>query len=300
VVEVVALVALASALVMVILPDRRTGERFLIRWGIERPTPEQAKAGARYLRQRRVLYPLCWLVGPSLAYAVASLLRRGADMDERGWWGLLASILAALLLAELIAALRPARGSIRSAVLSRRRWPDLVPHWAVAFHLLLVALAIVQSVAALAMRDRVGTAFAPGASTAGQPDPAIALRLLDTTGSWLVLVEAALGLVGVYGVVLLAVRRRAEADLAVDRVLRTRSARVAVGVGIGLALGLLSQTSSRAVELRNATGGVPHLPGWLDLPTRLGGTGTLVVLVVGLAAWRIVAAPLKLSDTVPA
>jgi hypothetical protein len=296
----VALVALGLAVLMVVVPDRRAGERFLARWGIGRPTAEQIAVGTGYLRQRRLLYLICYLAGPVLAYAIAGLLRPAEGVERRQWWGLLASVLAALLLAELVAALRPARGTTRSAALSRRRWADLVPRWAVAVHLALVGLATAQAVAAIAAHGWSRAVVAAGGSGL---DPAAARRLSDTAGSWLILVEAAFGLVGVYGVVVLAVRRRAEADPAVDSVLRTRSARVAVGVGIGLALGLINQTNSRVVDLRALAlpdAGLQPAPGWLELAARLDGIGMILVLVLGLASWRIVAAPLGPSTPVAA
>jgi hypothetical protein len=304
VLAVVAWLLLGSVAVLLFLPDRRAGEGFLGRWGIGQPTAEQVATGTRYLRQRRVLYPLCYFAVPAVVYAGARLWGPAGGLGGVRWWGLLASILTALLLAEFVAALRPARGTTRSALLSRRRWADLVPRWAVGVHIALVGLAAAQALAAIAAHARVAAAVAaaPGVGVS-LPEPTTVRRLLDTSESWLILVQVALGLVGVYGVVLLAVRRRAEADPAVDAVLRTRSARVALGVGIGLAMGLVNQTNSRVAELRAATpygAGPRSAPGWLDVAAWLDGIGMVLVFVVGLAAWRIVAAPEKLSTSVTA
>jgi hypothetical protein len=302
-VELVALLALVALGVLVLLPGRGTGERFLMRWGVPRPTGEQIEAANRYLRRRRLLYPVCWLVGPALMLLVADLLGPADGLDGRRLWGLLASVLAALLLAELLATLRPARGTVRSAVLVRRRVRDLVPWWAVSTHLLLVGLVAAQSGAAIAAHSWAAAAVAADAAAApaageqpaGHLDAGFVGVALDVSGSWLVLADVALGLLAVYGVVLLAVRRRAEADPQVDPVLRTRSARVAVGIGIGLALGLVNQTNSQISALHNLAAGspldLPAEPGWVALAARLDGYGMVAALALGLIAWRMVVAP---------
>ncbi|HVQ93843.1 MAG TPA: hypothetical protein VMU51_22585 [Mycobacteriales bacterium] len=306
-VELVVLLALLALVLLVALPRWVTGERFLVRWGVPRPTGEQIDAANRYLRRRRLLYPVCWLGGPALMLLVADLVGPADGLNGRRLWGLLASVLAALLLAELLATLRPARGTVRSALLVRRRLRDLVPWWAVSAHLLLIGLVTAQAGAAIAAHSWAAAVVAADAAAAaptagdqpagGYLDAGYVRTALDVSGSWLVLADVALGLLAVYGVVLLAVRRRAEADPQVDPVLRTRSARVAVGVGIGLALGLVNQTNSQISALHNLASGalnpvdLPAEPGWLALAARLDGYGMVAALAIGLIAWRMVVAP---------
>jgi len=219
------LVVLLTLVGLVVAPARRTGERFLVRWGVRRPSKRQAQLAARHLRQRRLLYPICWVFGPAIVLVVAELRSDGPGTESQRALALLASVLAAVILAELVAAVR-GRGTA-----DRRRWRELAPWWAVAVHLAILGMAAAQGIAVAA--------------------------------------AGVVGAAGVYSVVLLAAQYRADPDTALDPVLRTRSARVAVGAGIGLALALLYLGSAQ------------HPAG-----TRIGGTAGLVAATVaGLAAW---------------
>jgi hypothetical protein len=276
---------LVIVLLLLLWTARGSGEHLLVKWGVLIPSSAQVATATRYLRYRRLLYAAGLVLGPLALVGAGRLF--GIHQDLRHGWGLLASVVAALLVAEVVAALRPVRGTSRAALLSRRRWRDLVPVSAVCVHLLILTLAVLQAVAALAARSwAVGAdaeARAMGATIA-VPDPA---------DSWFVLAGALLGGVAVYGVVLLAARRRADADDEIDPVLRTRTARVAVGVGIGLALGLLNGSNSAIANLHAlgfafAGGDAPRL---VQLAHRLDGPGMLIVVVVGLAEWWAVSAP---------
>jgi hypothetical protein len=283
------IVVLLGLVVLVALPARHTGERFLVRWGVSRPSREQAAAAARYLRHRRLLYPVCWVFGPALVIVVAELASPSAGTQAQRAWGLLTSVLAALLLAELVATLRPASGTVRSALLSRRHWRELAPWWAVATHLAILGVAASQAVAVLSARS--WAVAAARQLPAGQAAP----PALGVADSWFVLVAAVLGVLAVYGVVLLAVRRRAEADPETDAILRTRSARVAVGVGIGLALGLLNQSNARVAQLTAiGDGGAPgssHPPALLWLARHVDGLGMVLAVTLGVAVWYAVTRP---------
>jgi hypothetical protein len=296
--------------ILVIWPSGATGQRLLVKWGIPEPTREQTQAATRYLRRRRILYPVFWILAPAWLVLVAAL--RGWQIAGSRYLGLLAGILAAMLLAELVAALRPPRATTRSAVLSRRRWRDLAPWWAVTAHLILVGLAVGQAAASLAAHGWAADAIAharlvddldAGPGGIGGPGDLPVLTVgvrtaheaLDLSGTWLALAGAALGLIAVYGVVLLAVLRPAAADPEVDAVLRTRSARVAIGIGIGLALGLVNQTNAHVATLHSIAVGGPTVvsppPGWLELAAGLDGAGVLIALILGLAVWRMVTSP---------
>jgi hypothetical protein len=193
----------------------------------------------------------------------------------------------------------------------------------VAVHLFLVGLAVAQAAAALVAHGWAADALAharvsddpdpDGPGGTGQPGDLPVLTvgartahdLLDLSGTWLVLAGAALGLAAVYGVVLLAVLRPAAADPEVDAVLRTRSARVAVGVGIGLAIGLVSQANSRVMDLHSIAVAGPTVagppPALLDLAVRVDGWGMVFVVGLALGAWLdVVSPPRRPVPAVPA
>jgi hypothetical protein len=302
------LVLLLALVVMVAWPVRRTGERFLLRWGVARPTRAQADAAARYLRHRRMLYPICWAFGPALVLLVAEWTGAGTTTEARRAFGLLASVLAALLIAEIVAILRPARGATRSAVLSRRRWYDLVPWWAVAVYGALLASAVLLAVAGVVGQPwaEAGVRAATGPATGLTSEerltlaPDLASAASSATGAWLSLLGAVLGLAAVGAVVWLAARRRAVSDPDVDRVLRVRTARIAVGVGIGLALGLVDRGNQyvnalhqlgTSVLLDTRGQGVPAEPAMLSIASHVDGWGMLALVVVALGTWLAVVTP---------
>lgn len=186
--------AIAGAVLLLVLwPTEHSGRRLLRAWGIPEPAPEQIREAVRYLRQRRFLYVILFLLFPSLAGLV------DRNSDRLAGIAILVPLLVAMLVAEAIATLRPVSG-VRTASLDRRGWPDLVPRWAVR---IMVGLAVVTAVLAV-----VGTA-------------------------WLALGYVVACLLFVSGLVALAVRRPSVSDEAVDAALRTRTARVAVGIGFG-------------------------------------------------------------------
>lgn len=277
---------LVIVLLMLLSTARGSGEHLLVKWGVPDPSPEQVATATRYLRYRRLLYAAGLLLGPLALVGAGRLFRTHQDL--RHGWGLLASVVAALLVAEVVAAIRPVRATTRAARLSVRRWRDLVPVSAVFMHLLLLVLAAFDAVVALVTHSwavRTDAVARPAGATIAVPDPA---------DSWFVLAGALLGGLAVYGVVLLAARRRADADDEIDPVLRTRTARVAVGVGIGLALGLLN-VSNTAVQNLHALGmtqpGLPTEPQLVHLAHLTDGFGMLFVVVIALAEWWAVVAP---------
>jgi hypothetical protein len=138
------LVALLTLAVLVVAPARRAAERFLVRWGLPRPTKRQAQLAARHLRQRRLLYPICWVFGPAVVLVVAELRSPGPGTETQRALALVASVLAAVVLAELVAAVR-GRGTA-----DRRRWRELAPWWAVAVHVAVLGMAAAQGLAVAA------------------------------------------------------------------------------------------------------------------------------------------------------
>ncbi|GAB3440127.1 hypothetical protein [Actinophytocola sediminis] len=129
----------AGLLLLVLWPTKQGGTRLLRRWGVARPEPAQVTAAVRYLRQRRVLYVVLFLLFPSAAGAVV-------DTDTPSYLVILVPLLIAMLVAEAIATLRPVSG-VRTASLDRRTWRDLVPRWAVRTLGAGAVLAVVLAVA---------------------------------------------------------------------------------------------------------------------------------------------------------
>ena len=114
----------AAVLLLVLWPTKHSGKRLLQNWGVPSPAPEQIAAALRYLWQRRLLYVVLFLVVPPL---FGLIWRDGATLSNLGFF---VPVLAAMLIAELVATVRPVSG-VRIASLDRRTWRDLVPRWAV-------------------------------------------------------------------------------------------------------------------------------------------------------------------------
>ncbi len=190
---------LGLAILIVLWPGQRQGKRVLKRWGVDEPFDAEVAVAVQYLKRRRFWYPWLWLGLPVLS----KLIWRDLP-DSNTLSSIFATLLSGGLLAELFAQ-RPTRGRRREALLEPRGILDFVPAWA-------LVVAGITELAAI-----VNLAF----TVAGVR---LVLALVAVAASWLI--------------VLLAVRRPAEATERVDLALRCRSARVALGLGIGSASGL--------------------------------------------------------------
>jgi hypothetical protein len=254
---------------------------------VAEPTEPQCAEAVRYLRQRRILYVVLFVILP----AVTILIWPPVDHDETPG-NILVPLLAAMLIAELIAILRPASG-VRVASLDRRTWRDLVPWWAIAVTGVLVAWT--GTLVAL------GFAAQPWAERYAAADPEANYRtvLLDPTG-WRTLGGLAICLAVVAVLVFLAVRRPSVSDARVDAALRTRTARVAVGIGFLWLAGLGNDAQLRLLSLESAGFGVhrslPQPPGWLTQNlhqnVEIAGFWTLVGAIV---CWLWLAMPTRTS-----
>ncbi|GAA1346191.1 hypothetical protein [Saccharothrix algeriensis] len=259
------------AVLLVLWPTRSAAARFLRSWGVANPTEAQAEHAVRYLRHRRLLYPPLFLLVPSAGAGISSLLRLPEPADN-----FLAPVIVALLIAEAVAALRPVRGP-RVAALTRRRWRDLVPRWAIGLLLGFAGAAALLAGVGLTARSWALRAVAAEGHThehrAGIAQPVEVV----------VLVGAVLGLAAVLGVVRLAVRRGSVADPVADAALRTRSARVAVGIGMAWQAWMVNIAFNRLVTLSGLTHRRGDGPGWLALvpPSGLVNVALLLVAVVG-------------------
>ena len=268
----------AGLVLLVLWPTRHSGKRLLQRWGVAEPTDAQKVLAIRYLWQRRIVY----LVLVLAAFALETYF--GQDTSVPG--GVFAPLLAAMVIAELIATLRPVSG-VREASLDRRTWRDLVPTWAVVVSAVFVVWTAVLLVMVFLARswaeryvaevpvDRAQLAYTSGWSTIGGVVVCVA-------------VLAAL--------VHLAVRRPSVADAQVDAALRTRTARVAVGIGFLLLAGFTIDAQQRMWRL-TATADSAHKsatppPGWLtDNLQQVLEIGSFVAAVIALGCWLTLAMP---------
>lgn len=290
----------AAVLLLLLWPTRHSGRRLLINWGVPAPTEPQITEAKRYLRRRRILYVVLFVLLPS----AATLIWPPVDRNEAPS-NILVPLLAAMLIAELVATLRPARG-VRVASLDRRTWRDLVPSWAIVVTAVLSSLAVGLAVAGLAAQpwaDRYAATIPPDGKLSGdgwnaEVDTGIRTELGHPTG-WLTLAGVVACLAVVIALVFLAVRRPSVSDPAVDTALRTRTARVAVAIGFMWLAGLVNDGQSRLTYLAS-TGDdglpLPNPPGWLGDVLRQGVEITGVVVLVGaIVCWMWLAVPSRKS-----
>lgn len=214
-------------LLLLVWPTDRTARRLLNTWRVPDPTAEQVAEALSYLRRRRFWYPWFFLAAP--------LVPGWGGARQSSYNHFLITVLAGLLIAELLA-LRPARDRVRTASLTPRELFDLVPKWAVVLYACLGLASTGFAVAGLigqqwAWRQSLDSGF-------GLPD-------LYGPEPWIVLLATMACLLAVGAVCLLAVIRPAGGDGVVDAVLRTRSARVALGLGIALQGQLLATAAGR-------------------------------------------------------
>jgi hypothetical protein len=247
--NVVALIVVESLFALlvnaIVWPTKRSAKRLLRRWLVSDPTAAELAEALTYLRRRRIWYP--WLfIGLPIAFDYTGLLSN----DQDDFWSFPAMLLIGALLAEMFAQ-RRGRAPIRAAIPVRRGLTDIVPVWALVLH----------TVAALGAFVLLGSALA-GVGWARHWYPDWSARLL-----WIALIAAVLTVLVVWAVVGLALRRPAIAELRIDPVLRTRSARVPVGLGIATLCALIGGGQS------DFRGGI--------------------VIVAGLFLWSMIASPVR-------
>ena len=286
-------VLVAVVFLLVLWPTRHSGVRVLKNWGVGSPTEEQAREAVRYLRHRRILYVVLIIVLPPAAGLV---LPDGDNAPAN----LFIPLLVAMLVAELVATLRPVSG-VRVASLDPRTWRDLLPRWATAVAAGLTVFAVAMAGLGLAAQpwaQRYVDALPPNDDDLFI-DPGYRAEMAGRGVSWLTLGSVALCLAVVATLVHLAVRRPSSADGVVDAALRTRTARVAVAIGFGWLGALVNDAQQRLSFLGNMGQGLPATPprpGWLtqnlvDVTSIV----ALVTLVLAIVCWMWLAMPSRRS-----
>ncbi|MFD9702681.1 hypothetical protein [Lentzea sp. NPDC059081] len=121
-------IAAVYGLVLLVLlwPTQSTAKRLLKRWEVPDPTPEQFAEAIRYLKRRRLLYPVL--------FVAVALVPKWVDSHLQ----LVVVGLAGTLLAELLA-LRTRRDALRTATLTPRGLFDIASKWVLGAYVLIVA-----------------------------------------------------------------------------------------------------------------------------------------------------------------
>jgi hypothetical protein len=243
---------LGLLLLTILWPTRRSGVRLLSRWGVGDPTDAEQAQALTNLRRRRFWYPWLFL---GLGFLIDTIHLLPGDQNDT--WSIPAVLLIGALLAELFAQ-RPSAGPVRVAIPVRRGLTDVVPGWALLLH----ALAALGAVALL------GSALA-GMGWAQRWYPTWSPRTL-----WIALGAAVASVLVVWVIVGLALRRPAVAEVRIDPLLRTRSARVPVGL----------DTATLCVLIGGGEGAFR------------GG----IIVAAGLLCWSAIASPVRRKVPVPA
>lgn len=303
-------VAIVDFLLRTLHPTPERGQRLLRRWGVHEPSLEQGRMAATYLRSRRKIYVRTFIL---LAIGVTGVRAWAGDGGDTSQLLLvLISVIAGLLIGELITAIRPALRGRRSAVLIRRRVTDLVPAYGqLAFvgATLVASAAIVVNLAAASWARSAAEflASADGRFTVNG-HPSVGQTSAPPTDSGTVWLLLALVLIGIatWGTVWLGMMRGPLVeDSVVDAALRVRTARVSVGAGLLLLTPIASSVLMRIRELANPArdvryDGFPEIPSWLVTADNAANSASIVTLVVCLVIWVALISPWRPSKLVEA
>jgi hypothetical protein len=225
IVEWVVVGVVGFLLLLLVWPTAKSARRLLTTWRVRDPSAEQIGEALGYLRRRRVWYPWFFLATPVVFGWFGSA--------NGGYSQVLITGLAGLLIAELLA-LWPVRTSLRAERPPRRPF-DLIPRWAVGLYAFLVLVT-----GAFAVAAHLGRRW-----TWRHPDDLVFPVSSHGPMPWIIALATAGCLLAVVGVCRLVVIRPAGGDGVVDTVLRTRSARVALGLGIALQGQLLATVAGQ-------------------------------------------------------
>ncbi|MDX3657671.1 hypothetical protein PV646_10180 [Streptomyces sp. ID05-26A] len=130
--EVLAAAGFGLVLLIVLWPMKSTGKRLLKSWRVSDPTPGQIDDAVRYLKRRRLLYPVLFVGMSFVPFA-----------SGRGLGSLAAIVLGGTLLAELIAVALPREGRQRVASLAPRGLFDIGSRYVLGAYAAIVAITLV-------------------------------------------------------------------------------------------------------------------------------------------------------------
>lgn len=282
------------------------GQEFLARWGIDEPTAEQCATVVHYLRQRRQLYPFVFVL---LLIGVWVYDSGGRNPGVTVVLPLIAAIVATLLVAEFVAAVRPQHAATRTATLVRRGVTDLVPRYAVVVYAGVTAIALIGVGVTVAFQPWIDAVAPWRLRHDGEVGPGAvevdtwAPQPISPTFGWLILAATVLTALAVATIVWLSlVRAPMSGGAAVDAALRVRTARVAVGVGLlltaALALELLGTISEVAARAEVYVAGqlepppdLPVPPDWLPSAGSLCDGLVAAAFIGGLVVWGTLVNP---------
>lgn len=130
--EVLSAAGFGLVLLIVLWPMQSTGKRLLKSWRVSDPTPAQIDDAVRYLKRRRLLYPVLFVVLSFVPFA-----------SGRGLGSLAAIVLGGTLLAELIALSLPREGRQRVATLAPRGLFDIGSQYVLGAYAVIVVFGLV-------------------------------------------------------------------------------------------------------------------------------------------------------------
>lgn len=314
--NVVTIALIAVALFAVFWTLRSTpaqGQNVLQRWGIAKPTEDQGMIAADYLLQRRKIFPYMAIV----VFGLATLGEWLFSPSEGVRWDgvLLFSVVASLLVAELIATLRRPTEEKRAATLTPRRFTDIVPRFGLVLlgiQALLIAGFGAATVAAMPFaeaRNAWRQRHLDELQKLGGGDAYLADTNLGPI--WFALLAFTLCVVAALCVVRLCqLRGPLTTDLAVDAALRIRSGRVALGTAVLLGSGFIAAVDATWWDMVNAatnaaelTGSLaadlPPVPGWI-LPLHGWMQYSTIAGILCLFGWMILISPWRTQRLVAA
>jgi hypothetical protein len=273
----------------------KQGRQILARWRVPHATLEQGRLVADYLKARRNLYPyvmLAVLVG-------GGVLGLFVAFPSANWLGyLLATVLATLLLTDLLASRRKRTERTRAASLEPRRVRDLVPVYGLAVlgaQLVVGVAALGASIAiqpwadeANAWRERHRAELETTANV--DVSPAVEpTDLAPTVASFLALLFAVVAALALLR--LARDRGPLTPDPEVDTALRLRSARIGVASAAFMAGGLLWTMLNQLVAWARPVNALRPDNDATSIAADLPPTIANALLLHDVAIWLLVIAP---------
>ncbi|MDI2030470.1 hypothetical protein QFW96_17695 [Saccharopolyspora sp. TS4A08] len=279
-VQAVTTMLVGLLLLAVLWPSPRSGRNLLRRWLTEEPSAEQVGVAVRYLKRRRLWYPVLFV---ALSLVASPLLPADSDRGGSAVAGYLWPLLCGMLLAEL-ADLRPRRDVLRAASLRKRTLTDLVPGWALVVFGLFTIVTVFLGVLGVVYREPVQALLREHSS---QVDAYVAVLMLEQSPRPAFATGFAIACaVIVPAIAWTAMARPTRDDPDVDTALRRRSARVAFGLGIAVQAVLLQIVCAPLDNpLTVLKGMLSLLPGPVQYAHSLSFIFNRVAPVVGLLGW---------------